>query len=39
MNTKMKKNNNLKNLLPYIVLMAVIAFVLLALNMQGTTVK
>ena len=33
----MKKNNNLKNLLPYVVLMAVIAFVLLALNMQGTT--
>ena len=39
MNTKMKKNNNFKNLLPYIVLMAVIAFVLLALNMQGTTIK
>ena len=39
MNTKMKKNNNLKNLLPYVVLMAVIAFVLLALNMQGTTIK
>ena len=39
MNTKMKKNNNFKNLLPYVVLMAVIAFVLLALNMQGTTIK
>ena len=39
MNTKMKKNNNLTNLLPYVVLMAVIAFVLLALNMQGTTIK
>ena len=35
----MKKNNNLTNLLPYVVLMAVIAFVLLALNMQGTTIK
>lgn len=39
MNAKIKRNDNFKNMLPYIVLVLVIGIVLLTLNMQGSKVN
>ncbi len=39
MNVKQKQNDSFKNLLPYVVLAIVVLVVVLALNMQGSTVN